>query len=119
MLNEQQAVAIYTTKLVLLAQSLHDQAGVAGADKINDTRKTQVIKGRSARVAVMYGVTPRTIRDIWNRHSWAYATRHLWSLEPQISDENTISMPAVKVCCFICFYHFFFCTADWVRMLKF
>ncbi len=88
MLNEPQAVAIYITKLALQAQS---------RDKIPDNKKMQLIKGQSARVAVMYGVTPRTIRDIWNRHSWAYATRHLWILEPQLSDENMVSTTEVQV----------------------
>ena len=88
MLDEQQVVVIYMAKLALMSQS-HDAAAI----KI----KAQVVKGQSARVAVMYGVNPRTIRDIWNRHSWAYATRHLWSLEPQLSDENMLSSSAAKV----------------------
>jgi hypothetical protein len=88
MLGEQQVVAIYKAKLALRAQS---------RDNSPDTKKMQLIKSQSARVAVMYGVTPRTIRDIWNRQSWIYATRHLWILEPQLSDENMRSSSAVKV----------------------
>ncbi|EKX44343.1 hypothetical protein GUITHDRAFT_109793 [Guillardia theta CCMP2712] len=25
-----------------------------------------------------YGITPKAVRDIWNRRTWARATRHLW-----------------------------------------
>jgi hypothetical protein len=44
----------------------------------------------------MYGVTSRTIRDIWNHLSWAYATRHLWDVGPQLSAENRIDKPTVE-----------------------
>ncbi len=88
MLDEQQVVAIYKAKIALQMQSRGNAP---------DENKAQVIKGQSVRVAVMYGVTPRTIRDIWNRQSWAYATRHLWNLEPQLSDENLVSMAKIKV----------------------
>jgi hypothetical protein len=30
----------------------------------------------------LFGVTSRTIRDIWNRQSWSFATRPLWNREP-------------------------------------
>ncbi|EKX31636.1 hypothetical protein GUITHDRAFT_122181 [Guillardia theta CCMP2712] len=30
-------------------------------------------------VAPRYGVTPKTIRDVWSGRSWAEATRHLWT----------------------------------------
>ncbi len=79
---------IYMAKVSLLAQS---------QDDMQDTNKMQVIKGQSARVSAMYGVTSRTIRDIWNRQSWAYATRHLWCLEPQLGSEDVKSMPILKV----------------------
>ena len=32
-------------------------------------------------VAPKYGVTPKTIRDVWSGRSWAEATRHLWTEE--------------------------------------
>ena len=92
MLQEQQVVEIYMAKLALQAQR---------RDDASDTNKIQGIKGHSIRVSSMYGVTPRTIRDIWNRQSWAYATRHLWHLEPQLGLENTNGIPAVKVLVFV------------------
>mmetsp|Transcript_53917 Transcript_53917/g.112595 ORF Transcript_53917/g.112595 Transcript_53917/m.112595 type:complete len:241 (-) Transcript_53917:7-729(-) len=35
--------------------------------------------GRSVAVAKKFNVSPKTIRDIWNRRSWAQETRHLWT----------------------------------------
>ena len=32
-------------------------------------------------VAPKYGVTPKTIRDVWSGRSWAEATRPLWTEE--------------------------------------
>jgi hypothetical protein len=30
-------------------------------------------------IAPLYGVTPKTIRDVWSGRSWIEATRHLWT----------------------------------------
>mmetsp|Transcript_27624 Transcript_27624/g.55552 ORF Transcript_27624/g.55552 Transcript_27624/m.55552 type:complete len:248 (+) Transcript_27624:198-941(+) len=35
----------------------------------------------AARIGTMHGVSPKTIRDIWNRKSWVKATRKLWTAE--------------------------------------
>eukprot|EP00960_Hanusia_phi_P050941 760511-Hanusia_phi.AAC.1 len=32
-----------------------------------------------------YGVSPKTIRDIWNKRTWVHATVGLWSKEEQLS----------------------------------
>ena len=92
MLQEQQVVEIYMAKLALQAQRRGDPP---------DKNNMQAIKGHSISFSTMYGVTSRTIRDIWNRQSWAYATRHLWHLEPQLGLENTNGIPAVKVLVFV------------------
>ena len=39
------------------------------------------IKGQSVPVAERFGVSPKTVRDIWNRRTWAYTTSHLWHEE--------------------------------------
>mmetsp|Transcript_34136 Transcript_34136/g.76864 ORF Transcript_34136/g.76864 Transcript_34136/m.76864 type:complete len:339 (-) Transcript_34136:128-1144(-) len=36
---------------------------------------------RSTLVAQEYGVSPKAIRDIWNRRTWSYATYDLWTAE--------------------------------------
>ena len=38
-------------------------------------------RGQSSRVAKQFGVSPKTIRDIWNRRTWTQTTAHLWSDE--------------------------------------
>jgi hypothetical protein len=95
MLSEEQVLEIYMAKVSLLNQ-----------DSALDTNKMQMIKGQSVRVSVMYGVTSRTIRDIWNRQSWAYVTRHLWCLEPQLGSEDVHNMPTIKVLLYP-FHHLF------------
>jgi hypothetical protein len=92
MLNEQQVLEIYMVKLALQGQSRDDGP---------DSNKMQLIKGQSVRVSTMYGVTSRTIRDIWNRQSWAYATKHLWHLEPQLGDQNMTGHAGVEVLIFL------------------
>ncbi len=92
MLDEQQVVDIYMAKLANLAQGRPDAPH----------NKRQVIKGQSARVSVLYGVSSRTIRDIWNRQSWAYATWHLWHLEPQLGVGEESKISAEKVLSLIC-----------------
>ena len=39
------------------------------------------IRGESARLSKRYGVSAKTIRDIWNRKSWVSTTASLWSEE--------------------------------------
>ena len=41
-------------------------------------------KGRSVPLATMFNVSAKTIRDIWNRKTWTFATRHLWKQEKTI-----------------------------------
>ena len=36
-------------------------------------------RGRSAAVARIFDISPKTVRDIWNHVSWKYATHQLWS----------------------------------------
>ena len=38
------------------------------------------IKGQSVHVGNKFGVSPKTVRDIWNHRTWIHCTRHLWSL---------------------------------------
>lgn len=33
---------------------------------------------KSTEVANEYGVSPKTIRDVWNRKTWVKVTRPLW-----------------------------------------
>ena len=42
------------------------------------------MRGKSGFFSKLYGVSPRTIRDIWNRKSWAYATNLIWQEEASL-----------------------------------
>lgn len=53
--------------------------------------RAQKLKGKSSSVCKWYGVTSKTIRDIWNRRTWTKATHHLWQGEiftKQVSRTN-------------------------------
>eukprot|EP00284_Hemiselmis_tepida_P009890 CAMPEP_0174927966 /NCGR_PEP_ID=MMETSP1355-20121228/22666_1 /TAXON_ID=464990 /ORGANISM="Hemiselmis tepida, Strain CCMP443" /LENGTH=598 /DNA_ID=CAMNT_0016174105 /DNA_START=290 /DNA_END=2082 /DNA_ORIENTATION=- len=39
------------------------------------------VAGKSSMVAEMYRVSPKTIRDIWNRKTWTQVTRTSWTAE--------------------------------------
>eukprot|EP00292_Cryptomonas_paramecium_P019813 CAMPEP_0113697684 /NCGR_PEP_ID=MMETSP0038_2-20120614/22272_1 /TAXON_ID=2898 /ORGANISM="Cryptomonas paramecium" /LENGTH=120 /DNA_ID=CAMNT_0000620725 /DNA_START=115 /DNA_END=474 /DNA_ORIENTATION=+ /assembly_acc=CAM_ASM_000170 len=39
------------------------------------------VAGKSTIVAELYRVSPKTIRDIWNRKTWTQVTRQLWTPE--------------------------------------
>ena len=43
------------------------------------------IRGQSGPVGKLFGVSPRTVRDIWNRQTWSFVTKELWSREPAFS----------------------------------
>ena len=42
-----------------------------------------ILGSRSAQIAKTYGVSPKAIRDIWNRRTWQNETRHLWDKHEQ------------------------------------
>ena len=64
-LTEQMAVDIYKIKLT-------------SAKSVNSHGRFQ---SQSRIVAEKYGVSPKTVRDIWDRKTWALATEHLLSAE--------------------------------------
>ena len=71
-LNEQIAVEIYSHKLRLITPTSFKSCFEPAKAKI---------RGESTRLCRHYGVSSKTIRDIWNRRSWAEATTHLWTAE--------------------------------------
>ena len=74
-LNKSLAAEIYSQKLSVVAPSTFDSC----------FKKCRLqTKGLSAKVALKYGVSPKTIRDIWNKRTWTDATRSLW--EPEYQD---------------------------------
>lgn len=69
------------------ASSKRQQLTVEEAAEIYSLRPTNsldVLRGSMAHcrtIAPRYGVTPKTIRDVWSGRTWAEATRHLWTAE--------------------------------------
>jgi hypothetical protein len=53
----------------------------AGVDRISHT----LLRGKSVSVSSMFDVSPKTIRDIWNRRTWQRATHHLWKINDAYS----------------------------------
>ena len=75
MLSASDAVEIYQCKLCLGEVKETVDVGL----------NIQMIRGQCFPLAKKYGVSPRTIRDIWNRRTWGYATKHLWPIENEIT----------------------------------
>ena len=40
--------------------------------------QANTLKGRSVPVAKKYNVSAKTIRDVWNRRTWSFATESVW-----------------------------------------
>ncbi len=54
---------------------------------------SKTLRGQSVSVSTRFDVSPKTIRDIWNRRTWLRATCHLWHLDnsdfgPEYSEEH-------------------------------
>jgi hypothetical protein len=88
-LSEEQAREIYKYKLSVICPKNH-QFWNQGAD----TR----LRGHSVPLAWKFGVSPKTIRDIWNRRTWAFATFQWWSLEePELGNIEASGSASIKV----------------------
>jgi hypothetical protein len=71
-LTESQAIEIYTYRKI----------------DANSPKRDQCLLGRSSALAKKFNVSPKTIRDIWNRRTWTHETQHLWT-----GDERPIIRP--------------------------
>ena len=82
MLTESQAVEIYLLKI----SNVHDGSGrTSGKCK----------RGQSVPIGARYGVSSRTIRDIWNRKTWSFATQHLWHMEGSRPFETHVQVETI------------------------
>jgi hypothetical protein len=68
-LNHGQAVEIYKRKIEFL--NSYPRFFAMGS----------VMRGLTSPVAKEFGVTVKTIRDIWNRKTWRCSTNHMWHLD--------------------------------------
>jgi hypothetical protein len=91
-LTDEKAIEIYCCKLSLIRP-----------DSFKSSLQGTVLrtKGQSARIAAQYGVSPKTIRDIWNRRTWSCTTAHLWHEEKdwEIQCAQAISQPTLASPC--------------------
>jgi hypothetical protein len=93
-LTEEQAMEIYMHKVASIS------SGQYSTSPINEL----AMKGQSAPLAKQYGVSPKTIRDIWNRRTWAYVTIQLWCLEqPDIGEVRASGPSSFQVIYFVSF----------------
>ena len=78
MLTTTQAVEIYRMKLKWASQH--------GVCMLKHS-----MRGMSIPVSKMFGVSPRAIRDIWNRRTWEHETADLWGLETFVEETEASS----------------------------
>lgn len=76
-LTEELAIEIYKCKLELISPS-----SSASCFLTADDRK----RGKSVPVSAKFGISPKTVRDIWTHRTWAYATFPFWSSDYEEDD---------------------------------
>ena len=110
MLTKQQVVEIYKHKLATLAHLSNPENQISS------------IRGKCGPLSRVYGVSSRTIRDIWNRRTWGYATHHLWmEEEPRLSVKSILSfdLQVLNFPFFVCFgfrnLSLYFCTGKQIQ----
>ena len=86
MLTELQAIEIYRTKIEFTSKA---RSGTA--------LPLRNFASESIRVGKIYGVSPRTVQNIWNRRSWGYATKQFWNCESSdMGSQRTMPSDEVK-----------------------
>ena len=96
-LTEEQAIEIYQWKLDTVSEYIR----LGEVD-------LSVLKGKSLILSKVYEVSPKTIRDIWNRNTWIKATSSLWASEDPIFSEKFIQVTSVVLLIIIEFNNQFY-----------
>ncbi len=95
-LSTVQAREIYKCKLELLRPNTTESCSDLGLKGI-----VLKLRGQSAPVAECFGVSPKTVRDVWNRRTWAHATHDMWGHEsdhrPSVEVRLSLSMRQIIV----------------------
>jgi hypothetical protein len=73
-MNGSLAAEIYKEKLALIITPASSESCLKDDARVE-------MKGKSVQVSAKYGVSAKTVRDIWNRRTWIDATSFLWSIE--------------------------------------
>jgi hypothetical protein len=80
-LSPEKATDIYAYKIGLLSKRYSSTA----ADS------SHLLKGQSVPVGKKFNVSAKTVRDIWNRRTWTFATSNLWHEEDLTSGIVSVS----------------------------
>ena len=78
-LTEQEAAEIYQYRKVKKTHRSGEEA--------------DILHGKSAAVAAKYNISPKAVRDIWNRRTWTQVTRHLWTCDEKPMVRSNIARP--------------------------
>ena len=70
-------------RIILTAEQAIEIYGLKPVPR-TDLLKLPRMRGLSLPIAKKYGVSPKTIRDIWNRRTWAFATVSLLPSEHDV-----------------------------------
>ena len=73
MLTEKQALQIFEIKLSLQSKLSQDRS-----PSVFPNLNRSLIRGMSGPVSKLFGISPRAVRDVWNRRTWCDTTKHLW-----------------------------------------
>jgi hypothetical protein len=84
-LSKELAVEIYKRNIV----------HADGSGQSTNSSSESKLLGRSSVVASMYNISPKTVRDIWNRVTWKHATCHLWT-EGEIAGSKSSPITYVR-----------------------
>ena len=75
-LSNQQAVAIFDLRVPFY-------------DSVSETRN-RAFTSRSIVVSRMFGVSPKAVRDIWNKRTWRHCTQKMWTDEDSMPRPNQL-----------------------------
>ncbi len=87
-LNAEQVQEIYRCKIQLLQP--HSFGSCLQSAQLR-------IRGQSVPVAKRFGVSPKTVRDIWSRRTWTYTTEQLWTEEASLSSHHCVAVLSVRL----------------------
>uniref|UniRef100_A0A7S0MMZ1 Uncharacterized protein n=1 Tax=Cryptomonas curvata TaxID=233186 RepID=A0A7S0MMZ1_9CRYP len=56
----------------------------------SSSARDRLFTSRSITVSRIYGVSPKAVRDIWNKRTWRHATRALWTEDDQLQHAKNL-----------------------------
>lgn len=58
----------------------------------SQTARDRLFTSRSITVSRKYGVSPKAVRDIWNKRTWRHATRALWTEDDELQHAKNLKV---------------------------